>query len=97
MKFFWTVPFINPNTWDRLIQRILAQFVRPSNNSITITLKRLVALLEEDETDEYGILQPSQAAANIMGLPYKEDDLAQAERLAGLLAKKSQIVWKPKS
>jgi hypothetical protein len=170
MKFFWTVPFINPNTWDRLSQRILAQFVRPSSNSITITLKRLVALLEEDETDEYGILQPSQAAfrtamgfvvevydvkadayflraneiglsvnlasecspeqcaenfrqcygvaslevgsvreiglnveqdkvnhANIMGLPYKKDDLAQAERLAGLLAKKSQIVWKPKS
>jgi hypothetical protein len=27
-----------------------------------VTLKRLVALLEEDETDEYGILQPSQNA-----------------------------------
>jgi hypothetical protein len=40
----------------------IAQSVRPSSNSITITLKRLVALLEEDETDEYGVLQPSQAA-----------------------------------
>jgi hypothetical protein len=40
----------------------IAQSVRPSSNSITITLKRLVALLEEDETDEYGILQPGQAA-----------------------------------
>ena len=27
-----------------------------------MTLKRLIALLEEDETDEYGILQPSQSA-----------------------------------
>ncbi|GAB1540099.1 hypothetical protein NUACC21_27680 [Scytonema sp. NUACC21] len=30
-----------------------------------VTLKRLVALLEEDEMDEYGILQPSQAAFNL--------------------------------
>ena len=35
---------------------------KPSSNDITVTLKRLVALLEEDETDEYGILQPSQYA-----------------------------------
>jgi hypothetical protein len=40
----------------------IAQSVRPSSNSITITLKRLVALLEEDEIDEYGVLQPSQTA-----------------------------------
>ena len=35
---------------------------KPSSNDITVTLKRLVALLEEDETDEYGVLQPSQYA-----------------------------------
>jgi hypothetical protein len=41
----------------------IAPSVRPSSNSITITLKRLVALLlKEDEKDEYGVLQPSQAA-----------------------------------
>jgi hypothetical protein len=41
----------------------IAQSVRPASNSIAITLKRLVALLlREDETDEYGVLQPSQAA-----------------------------------
>jgi hypothetical protein len=40
----------------------VAQSTRPSSSPITITLKRLVALLELDETDEYGILQPSQAA-----------------------------------
>lgn len=40
----------------------VAQSARPASNSITVTLKRLIALLEEDETDEYGILQPSQAA-----------------------------------
>ncbi|MEH2053021.1 hypothetical protein [Nostoc sp.] len=40
----------------------VAQSAKPSSNNITVTLKRLVALLEEDETDEYGILQPSQSA-----------------------------------
>ncbi|MBR8836827.1 MAG: hypothetical protein DSM106950_23135 [Stigonema ocellatum SAG 48.90 = DSM 106950] len=40
----------------------VAQSAKPSFVDITVTLKRLVALLEEDETDEYGILQPSQSA-----------------------------------
>ncbi|NJL11215.1 MAG: hypothetical protein HC908_16525 [Calothrix sp. SM1_7_51] len=40
----------------------IAQSAKPSSSNITVTLKRLVALLEEDETDEYGILQPSQSA-----------------------------------
>jgi hypothetical protein len=40
----------------------VAQSARLSSNNITVTLKRLVALLDEDETDEYGILQPSQSA-----------------------------------
>ncbi|MBD0263955.1 MAG: hypothetical protein ICV78_14865 [Tolypothrix sp. Co-bin9] len=31
--------------------------------------------------------------AYIKGLPYKEDNLAEAERLAGLLAKQSRIVY----
>ncbi|RUS93601.1 hypothetical protein DSM106972_095910 [Dulcicalothrix desertica PCC 7102] len=40
--------------------------------------------------------QDSANHANIIGLPYQEDDLALAERLAGLLAKRSHIVWQPK-
>jgi hypothetical protein len=40
----------------------VAQSAKPFSSDITVTLKRLIALLEEDETDEYGILQPSQAA-----------------------------------
>lgn len=40
----------------------VAQSTKPSSSNITVTLKRLIALLEEDETDEYGILQPSQSA-----------------------------------
>ncbi len=40
----------------------VAQSAKPYSSDITVTLKRLVALLEEDETDEYGILQPSQSA-----------------------------------
>lgn len=35
----------------------ITQSTRPASSPITVTLKRLVALLEED-----GILQPSQAA-----------------------------------
>jgi hypothetical protein len=33
--------------------------------------------------------------ANIVGLPDREDNLAEAERLAGLLARSSQLVWQP--
>ncbi|GAB4177826.1 MAG: hypothetical protein Fur006_09760 [Coleofasciculaceae cyanobacterium] len=40
----------------------VAQYTQPSASDITITLKRLVALLEEDDIDDYGILQPSQYA-----------------------------------
>lgn len=40
----------------------IAQSAKPFSSDVTVTLKRLVALLEEDETDEYGILQPSQFA-----------------------------------
>jgi hypothetical protein len=39
--------------------------------------------------------QDSVNHANITGLPNREDDLAQAERLAGLLARQSQIIWEP--
>ena len=38
----------------------VAQSAQPSSSDITVTLKRLVVLLEEDETDEYGILQPKK-------------------------------------
>lgn len=40
----------------------VAQSAKPSSKDLTVTLKRLMALLEEDETDDYGILQPSQPA-----------------------------------
>jgi hypothetical protein len=40
----------------------VAQSAKPSSSDLTVTLKRLIALLEEDETDDYGILQPSQTA-----------------------------------
>jgi len=41
---------------------IVAQSARPASSAIAVTLKRLVALLEEEEIDEYGILQPTQFA-----------------------------------
>jgi hypothetical protein len=56
-----------------------------------------VASLEVRGVREVGldVEQDSVNHANVVGLPYREDDLAEAERLAGLLARQSQIVWKP--
>jgi hypothetical protein len=39
--------------------------------------------------------QDSPDHANITGLPSREDDPAKAERLAGLLAKRSRLQWQP--
>jgi hypothetical protein len=41
---------------------IVAQSAKPSSSDLAMTLKRLIALLEEEEADDYGILQPSQPA-----------------------------------
>ena len=38
------------------------------------------------------IIQDTPIHANIMNLPYREDDPATAERLAGMLAKQSRII-----
>jgi hypothetical protein len=43
----------------------VAQSAKPSSSDLAVTLKRLIALLEEDETDDYGILQPSQPAFKV--------------------------------
>jgi hypothetical protein len=56
-----------------------------------------VASLKVGSVREIGldVEQDSVNHANLIGLPYREDNLAEAERLAGLLAKRSLIVWKP--
>jgi hypothetical protein len=56
-----------------------------------------VASLEVGDVREVGlnVEQDSVNHANILGLPHREDDLAQAERLAGLLARRSRLVWQP--
>jgi hypothetical protein len=56
-----------------------------------------IASLEVRGVREVGldVEQDSVKHANVVGLPYREDDLAEAERLAGLLARQSQIVWDP--
>jgi hypothetical protein len=56
-----------------------------------------VASLQVGDVREIGldIEQDSVNHANVVGLPYREDDLAEAERLAGLLAKRSSLVWQP--
>jgi hypothetical protein len=56
-----------------------------------------VVSLEVGQVRQIGleIEQDSDNHANIIGLPHREDDLAEAERLAGLLAKRSHLVWQP--
>jgi hypothetical protein len=53
--------------------------------------------LEVGRVREIGldVEQNSRNHANIVGLPHREDKLAEAERLAGLLAKRSHVVWQP--
>ena len=41
------------------------------------------------------VVPDSPTHANIIGLPYNEDDRDGAEKFAGLLAKRSRIVWTP--
>jgi len=54
--------------------------------SLEVRFVREIGLdVEQDSTDH----------ANIVGLPYRENNLLQAERLAGLLAKRSHILWLP--
>lgn len=57
-----------------------------------------VASLEVGDVRSIGldVEKDSVNHANIVGLPHREDDLVEAERLAGLLAKRSHIVWQPK-
>jgi hypothetical protein len=56
-----------------------------------------VASLEVGDVREIGldVEQDSVNHANVVGLPYREDNLAEAERLAGSLAKRSHLVWQP--
>lgn len=58
-----------------------------------------VASLEVKSIRQIGldVEQDSVNHANIIALPYREENLAEAERLAGLLAKQSQIVWQPEN
>jgi hypothetical protein len=41
------------------------------------------------------VVPDSPSHANIIGLPYREDNRARAERLADLLAQQSSIEWQP--
>ncbi|ELS00115.1 hypothetical protein [Gloeocapsa sp. PCC 73106] len=56
-----------------------------------------IANLKVGQIRELGldVISTSPTHANIVGLPYREDDSAKAERLADLLAQISQLVWLP--
>jgi hypothetical protein len=44
---------------------IVAQPAKPIHRPIAITVTRLMALLDEDESDEYGVLRPNSLAFKI--------------------------------
>jgi hypothetical protein len=50
------------NVFTQVQPMVVAQSAKPISSPIAVTLTRLVALLEADETDEYGTLQPTQSA-----------------------------------
>lgn len=56
-----------------------------------------IATLHVGRVRDIGLdVQPdSPIHANITGLPCKEDNLIEAERLAGLLARQARIAWQP--
>lgn len=56
-----------------------------------------IASLEVGRVREIGldVEQDSPNPTNITGLSHQDDNLTEAERLAGLLARRSRIVWKP--
>ncbi|MBE9184400.1 hypothetical protein IQ270_06615 [Microcoleus sp. LEGE 07076] len=56
-----------------------------------------VARLEVGSVRELGldVIPDSISHADIIGLPYAEDDPEMADLLADLLAQQSQIIWKP--
>lgn len=65
-----------------------ARLFRKCYGVVSLEVRRVRAIGLDVEQD-------SPTHANIVGLPHREDDLAEAERLAGLLAKRSHIVWQP--
>jgi hypothetical protein len=55
-----------------------------------------IASLKVGDVREIGldVKQDTVIHANITGLPDRDQDLAKAERLAGLLAKRSALAWR---
>jgi hypothetical protein len=56
-----------------------------------------VASLQVGKVRELGldVVPDSPSHAQIVGLPYREDDRNNADRLARLLAEQSRLVWQP--
>lgn len=96
---------------DRLIVKSDAYYLRQRikeqgisvNFSIEQSLSALncegVASLNVGEIRELGlnVVRDSLSHGSIIGLPYREDNRPQADELAILLARKSQIVWQSSS
>ncbi len=87
--------FLRPN--ERGLSVNLASACSPKQCADLFRKCYGIASLEVDLIRKIGldVVQDSLNHANVFGLPYREDNLAEAERMAGLLAKRSCIVWQP--
>ncbi len=95
---------------DRLIVKIDAYYLRQRINergiSVNFSIEQSLAAIRNCEGVaglyvggirelNLDVLRDSSSHASIIGLPYRENDAANADELALLLARQSQIVWTP--
>jgi hypothetical protein len=95
---------------DRLIVKIDAYYLRQRISergiSVNFSIEQSLAAIRNCEGVagiyvgairelNLDVLRDSSSHASIIGLPYRENDAANADELALLLARQSQIVWTP--
>jgi len=95
---------------DRLIVKIDAYYLRQRINergiSVNFSIEQSLAAIRNCEGVagiyvgrirelNLDVVRDSSSHASIIGLPYRENDPATADELALLLARQSQIVWRP--
>ncbi|MFB2938564.1 hypothetical protein ACE1B6_25220 [Aerosakkonemataceae cyanobacterium BLCC-F154] len=86
--------FLRPNESGLSVN--LASVCSPEQCALLFRKCYGIASLEVGKIREIGldVEQDSANHANIIGLLHREDNLVEAERFAGLLARRSHIVWK---
>lgn len=84
--------FLRPN--ESGISVNIAETCSPQESAKSLNKCSAIASLHVGRVRQLGldVVQDSRTHANLTGLPYQDDNLAEAERLAGLLAKQSRLI-----